>query len=188
MNKIRWSMLVLLFAGLLTLAACSDDDEDTDGGAETDAAAASTDGTADDADDADDADNADETADDAAGTDDDAVADDAAAPQTISVVTKEWAVEAPAEAAAGTVAFDVHNEGSVDHQLTLVRTDLAADALPTESAVVPESAAEVVGMIEDLGVGAEATASFELEAGNYVLFCNVPGHYDLGMRTGITVQ
>ncbi|HSE45597.1 MAG TPA: plastocyanin/azurin family copper-binding protein, partial [Gemmatimonadales bacterium] len=47
---------------------------------------------------------------------------------------------------------------------------------------------EIVGEIEEFPAGETETATFGLTAGEYVLFCNVPGHYGLGIHTKLTVQ
>jgi hypothetical protein len=80
----------------------------------------------------------------------------------------------------------------------VIKTDLAADALPTsEEGAVDEagSGIEVIGEIEEFEPGETQSATFDLEAGSYVLICNVveeedgekEAHYKLGMRTAFTV-
>ena len=91
---------------------------------------------------------------------------------------------------SGPVAFQVSNDGSIDHNFQVIRTDLAVDALPQSDNKVDETAdaLEIVGRISDFGAGGSQTAQFlELVPGSYVLICNVPGHYDGGMRVGFTV-
>jgi ABC-type Zn2+ transport system substrate-binding protein/surface adhesin len=43
---------------------------------------------------------------------------------------------------------------------------------------------QVVDEIPSFAPGTQQTASVNLASGAYVLICNVPGHYQLGMRTG----
>jgi hypothetical protein len=53
---------------------------------------------------------------------------------------------------------------------------------------------EVVDEIEDIPVGDQPTLNVDLEAGSYVLICNIydeaeqEAHYSLGMRTAFTVE
>lgn len=53
---------------------------------------------------------------------------------------------------------------------------------------------ELIGEIEEFPVGETDSASFELDAGNYVLVCNIydegeqEAHYAEGMRLAFTVE
>jgi len=119
---------------------------------------------------------------------------------TVGVTLQEFSVT-PAEtsAPAGQVTFEVKNTGPKDpHELVVIKTDLAADALPTapEGKVDEQGAGiEVIGEIEEFKVGEARSKAFDLTAGSYVLICNVvekeegktEAHYQLGMRTAFTV-
>lgn len=107
----------------------------------------------------------------------------------------EWSITPdPTSAPAGQVTFDISNEGANVHEFVVFRTDLPEDQLPTTeeqgATVVDEQAGglELVDEVEDIAPGASATLSVELEAGNYVLVCNVPGHYAKGMHATFTVS
>jgi uncharacterized cupredoxin-like copper-binding protein len=99
-------------------------------------------------------------------------------------------------APAGEVTFDVSNEGTVTHEFVIIRTDLAPDELPVDSdGAVDESSAdiEVVDEIEDIEPGATASVTADLDAGSYVLICNVVdsdfgSHFAAGMSTAFTVE
>jgi uncharacterized cupredoxin-like copper-binding protein len=119
---------------------------------------------------------------------------------TVDVSLREFSI-APsvASAPAGTVTFEVTNDGPNDvHEFVVVRTDLAPDALPTDAAgavLEDGEGMEVVDEIEDLAVGSSETLALELEAGSYVLICNIveedggetEAHYAMGMRSAFTV-
>lgn len=119
---------------------------------------------------------------------------------TVEVSLREFSI-APSVASvtAGTVTFEVTNDGPNDvHEFVVVQTDLAPDALPTDAdgAVLEDGdGMEVIDEIEDLAVGASETLTLELEAGSYVLICNIvevegdetEAHYALGMRSAFTV-
>jgi uncharacterized cupredoxin-like copper-binding protein len=108
---------------------------------------------------------------------------------TVAAVLSEWAITAdPATVPAGEVTFDVSNTGAIPHELAIVRTDLAADALPVADGVVNEADLDVVGRVEEFAGGAESSGTFELEAGTYVLICNIPAHYSQGMHAAFTVE
>lgn len=132
---------------------------------------------------------------------------------TVDIELREWAVAAdPTSVSAGSVTFNIENTGpDHPHELVVVRTDLAADALPThENGAVDEEAAdiEIVDEVEDIAVDDTATLTVDLEPGSYVLICNivegeeghemeddvgedhqdVGSHYQLGMHTAFTVE
>jgi len=96
---------------------------------------------------------------------------------------------------SGTVAFEVTNEGPNDpHELVVVKTDLGLAELPTNADGSFNE--EVIGEIEEFEPGATESMSWDLEAGSYVLLCNlveeeeggIESHYDLGMKTAFTVE
>jgi uncharacterized cupredoxin-like copper-binding protein len=144
----------------------------------------------------------------ACGSDDDGGASPAASETTasaeanVAVTLQEFAVSAdPASVPAGPVTFDVSNEGPDDvHEFVVISTDLEPTELPTDKdgAVVEDGKGmEVVDEIEDIPVGESQTLSVDLDAGSYVLICNIlqkepdgtlEAHYSVGMRTGFTVE
>ncbi|MDA0366737.1 MAG: sulfocyanin-like copper-binding protein, partial [Chloroflexi bacterium] len=82
----------------------------------------------------------------------------------------------------------VTNEGAILHNLRVVRSDLAADALPVAGGQVDENAVDVKLRIDDIAGGETKGGQADLEGGSYVLICNIPGHYQLGMYASFTVQ
>lgn len=120
---------------------------------------------------------------------------------TVEVTLQEFAVGAqPATIGAGEVTFEATNTGPDDlHELVIVRTDLGAISLPTnpDGSVDEEGEGiELIGEIEEFPVGETESATFDLEAGSYVLFCNIveqedgetESHYQEGMRLDFTVE
>lgn len=106
-----------------------------------------------------------------------------------SVSTSEGSTE------AGEVTFNISNEGEETHEFVVIKTDLRATELPTEDdGSVSESGEgmEVVDEVEDLPSGESEELTVDLEAGNYVLICNIleddESHYQEGMRTPFTVE
>jgi uncharacterized cupredoxin-like copper-binding protein len=70
-----------------------------------------------------------------------------------------------------------------------VASDLDPAGLPVAGAKVDEGAAgELIGRTETLSPGKTKTVTFDLVPGDYVLLCNLLGHYDAGMFTGFTVK
>ena len=70
----------------------------------------------------------------------------------------------------------------------MIRSDLPADGLSVAGGRVDESGLDVVGRIPEFAGGTSASMTFDLTPGNYVLICNIPGHYGLGMATTLTVE
>jgi uncharacterized cupredoxin-like copper-binding protein len=111
---------------------------------------------------------------------------------TVHTYLQEWSVRAdPASAKAGSISFMAHNEGTMPHELVVVKTTLPVDKLPVgpDNSVVEGGPVEAILEIEpdELSPSMTATKTADLQAGSYVLFCNIPGHYSSGMRTGFTV-
>lgn len=117
---------------------------------------------------------------------------------TVAVTLQEWAVIPASDSApAGKVTFQVTNNGPDDvHEFVVLRTDLDPADLPVdETGTVSEDGEgiEVVDEIEDIPVGETQKVSVTLEAGSYVLLCNVysadeeEAHYSMGMRTAFSV-
>ena len=120
---------------------------------------------------------------------------------SVDVTLQEFAVlPAQDSAPAGDVTFNVTNTGPEDiHEFVVFKTDLAPDALPTapDGSVDEEGdGLELIDEIEDIAVGDTPTLTMSLEAGSYVLICNIVEdegdetivHYQQGMRTGFTVE
>ncbi len=111
------------------------------------------------------------------------------AQSSVSVEMDEWSVTVqPGSVEAGPVTFDVTNAGEVaPHQLVVIRTDLAPDALPVEDSQVDEGQLDVIASTDLFQLGEGGMLDTTLEAGNYVLICNLEGHYELGMATAFSV-
>ena len=102
-------------------------------------------------------------------------------------------------AAAGDVTFSITNDGPEDvHEFVVIATDLEPADLPTDETGAVDEAGEgieeVVGEIEEIAVGATEELTVSLDAGNYVLACNIysededEAHYAMGMYTAFTVN
>ena len=82
---------------------------------------------------------------------------------------------------AGKVTLNATNMGMLTHELMIERMPIKM-----QSAGKPvESAAQ--GMIDDMQHGQSGHMTLKLTPGNYMLFCNVPGHYAAGQHTVLTV-
>lgn len=94
-----------------------------------------------------------------------------------------------ANVAPGKVTFSVKNTGSVVHSLVVLKTNLTHDKIPAD----PQDAsrADERGKVAGSGqIAAGETKEFtvDLSSGKYVVMCNEPAHYLVGMHTALTVN
>ncbi len=106
----------------------------------------------------------------------------------------------PETAAAGTVTFNIANEGEEVHEFVVISTDLDPGELPTAAdGSVDETQAgmTVIDEVEDLQAGSSEELTVSLDAGSYALICNLveeagsehagDAHYTLGMFAAFAV-
>ena len=91
----------------------------------------------------------------------------------------------PTEISAGTVTFEVKNEGTLVHEMVVINTDKGAANLGTDGEADESGAVDEVA---DLPVGESKTLELDLTAGKYALVCNISGHYPAGMYADFTVK
>jgi uncharacterized cupredoxin-like copper-binding protein len=89
---------------------------------------------------------------------------------------------------AGSIKIGVRNLGTMEHSFEVLKTDLAPDQLPIDGAAAKAKEDGKVGGIPSIPAGKSAAVTLDLTPGKYVFICNVAGHYQLGMRTGFTVE
>lgn len=112
-----------------------------------------------------------------------------AAPARATVTLSEWSIGLDRSSVpAGGVTFAIRNAGQATHQLAVVKTDLAADALaraprPTEQPLRGEP--QLIATTAKVGAGTSREATFDLRAGRYVLLCLEPGHDRSGMHVAL---
>jgi uncharacterized cupredoxin-like copper-binding protein len=110
----------------------------------------------------------------------------------VGATEKDFAITLDTTTAkAGSVTFDITNQGPSTHEFVVLKSDLPADQLPTtDEGTVDEKAEglEDVDEVEDLAAGSSQTLTANLDPGNYVVICNLPGHYQQGMNAELTVN
>lgn len=136
----------------------------------------------------------------------------------IDVLLSEWVLEPdPILTDGGEVTFTGDNQGRVVHELVVVRGESASDLFAEdETGLTPRdvaarmeailavveselAAGAVVGEVEDIAPGSSKDLTVDLDAGSYVLFCNLVssasegpemegrGHFQEGMYAEFTV-
>lgn len=110
---------------------------------------------------------------------------------SLDVTLDEFSVEPLIDSVtAGEVTFNVSNVGTTRHRFLVIRSDLSPGGLPLEQggSAVDEERVGVIGKIDGLDAGTSEELTLELEAGDFVLICNVPDHYMSGMFALFEVQ
>jgi len=81
------------------------------------------------------------------------------------------------------VTFMAVNQGKLDHEAVLIKTDKSAKGLVLEAGsgkINEEAVGEAIGEVE-VEANATGAATFNLTSGHYILICNIPAHYAAGM-------
>jgi hypothetical protein len=117
----------------------------------------------------------------------------------VDVSLFEWGVDPSTDSlAAGEITFAATNDGGEPHELVIVRDVVPGDLPVDEDGRVVEDDlpdGAFIGEIEEFEAGTTESATFDLEAGTYTLFCNiieeeggeVESHYVNGMVTTIEI-
>jgi uncharacterized cupredoxin-like copper-binding protein len=118
----------------------------------------------------------------------------------ISATVKEWQISLSAtEIAAGSITFNIKNDGDKEHEFVIRKTDLMSDSLPLNGdGEVSEDAPELTEVGDPSEVGeipsgsSDKSITVNLQPGHYVIFCNLHVedllHYQKGMHVDFTVK
>lgn len=87
---------------------------------------------------------------------------------------------------SGPVSFRVENEGTMIHELEVFAGEDVS--LPVANGVADTSGLVLIDEVEDIPPGSTMNLSVDLDPGNYVILCNLPGHYQAGMITELQVS
>jgi len=104
-------------------------------------------------------------------------------------LTDKGVTLAPTSVNAGAVTFSVKNSGTIEHELVVIKTDVPADKIqpdPDEAGKMSEAGS--LGESGDLTAGEAKDFTLNLTPGKYVLMCNQPGHYMVGMHVALEVK
>ncbi len=95
-----------------------------------------------------------------------------------------------ASAPAGKITFTATNDSKdTIHEMVLAPVSDPNTPMPYDEATmkVDEDAAGHLGEVAELEPGASGSLTLEMQPGTYILYCNIPGHYAMGMWTLFTV-
>ena len=127
------------------------------------------------------------------------VGDPGTAQSQVQVALAEWSVSpAPAQVAAGRIAFLARNTGQQPHELVIVRAPRADDLPVAPNGAVDENRlpdGALIGEISPFPPGQNCAGVFTLQPGSYVLLCNIVttrngrpvAHFAMGMAAPFTV-
>lgn len=113
---------------------------------------------------------------------------------TVSVELDEWVVDTETTLSAGAITFEVANVGSFPHEFGITRGDSYDDLPQLANGAIDEDTlgADVLGKTGRISPGESETIDFDLEAGNYVFFCNIAvgpnSHAASGQVLSVTVE
>lgn len=101
---------------------------------------------------------------------------------TVHAIEKDFAISLDTSAVkAGSVTFDVRNQGPSPHNLGIVRNNGASrtQGLTNRADLVKDSAT--------IDAGTSTQMTMDLQPGTYQVVCTVPGHIQLGMILSLAV-
>jgi len=123
------------------------------------------------------------------GGDTESAASSAVPSDTIGVKATEMRFDLTTDRArAGKVTFNVENTGAVEHEMVVIRTTTPAGDIPEKNGERDETGAVGEIRARQLQPSASASLTRTLPAGHYALICALPGHYEAGMYTTLTVE
>jgi uncharacterized cupredoxin-like copper-binding protein len=91
---------------------------------------------------------------------------------------------------AGNVVFVVANDATkTSHEMILVKLKAKGEQLPVDPAKhrINEKQIHLLGEVANLKPGASGQLKVSVGAGDYLLICNIKGHYEAGMAAALTV-
>lgn len=93
--------------------------------------------------------------------------------------------------AAGMVTLKITNTGMVQHELLVFRSDLAPADYPMKDGDINEDGPGITKVSDgdNLNPGTSQTRVVDFTTpGTYMLMCNLPGHFKMGMYSVVTVK
>ena len=120
--------------------------------------------------------------------------------EEVVLTLNEFTIKPSSQPKAGAISIKAENAGKENHEVVIVKGD-SADALPKDAdgGLDEDKLAEgdLIGEIEPFAGGKVCSGVFKMEAGKYVLLCNITetepngekeSHLNEGMHTEFTVS
>lgn len=99
--------------------------------------------------------------------------------------TEQYLTPVPDSVAAGPTTFTFTNAGNREHEMVVLKTDTPADQIEVNSEdKVSED--DSLGEVPETPEGESGSITLDLDAGKYVLVCNIAEHYGQGMYAAFT--
>ncbi len=92
-----------------------------------------------------------------------------------------------AEVPAGTVTFVIENRGTMVHEVEVFAGATPGLRLPVVAGVADTTGLTLIDEVEDIVAGTTTSLTVDLEPGTYLVICNLPGHYAMGMTIELVV-
>lgn len=107
--------------------------------------------------------------------------------RAVTVRTTEYSFDPMSiTAKAGKVRLSLDNQGRIPHELVVLKTSRPPGSLAVSNGRVSEAGA--VGEVSQTAAGATRSSTLDLKPGRYTFVCNIPGHYQDGMRGTLMVR
>ena len=108
---------------------------------------------------------------------------------TIDATLSEWKIAMPTTLAAGKYDFHITNVGKMEHEMIVIKTNLAPAQLPLKNGDINEDALPPMSDGPNVAPGATQNRTIDLtKPGRYLFVCNLPGHFANHMYTYVTVK
>lgn len=126
------------------------------------------------------------------GIEENAIAFSSNAVIEVKVIETDTAIElSPSTVPAGVIKFVAYNQGQLPHEMEIIKTDLPLDQMPIkDNRLDRKKVGDKIDEIEaeDLPSGATSTLLTNLQPGRYLIECNIPGHFQAGMKAELLVE
>ena len=105
----------------------------------------------------------------------------------VSLTLSEWKLDpGRVSVPAGRVSFVVRNAGTMTHELLVLRSDHHHHLLRVKGGRAVEAGR--VGRTSQIPSGASKRITLKLAPGEYVLLCNILGHYQAGQYAALRAR
>lgn len=94
---------------------------------------------------------------------------------------------APDVASAGTLDLVIANDGALVHEIEIFAGASVGQSLTVSNSVADTTGLDLIDEVENVLPSSTAQLVVDLDPGTYLVICNLPGHYEQGMSTYLTV-